>query len=170
MQKVLTVLLVCLLGASAFSQSKDGASVTDFRGIIWGAKLDSITLNGQKVEFIKDRSMNLKNAFVVKGDPMNIGNVRLNKLVYIFNDENRFTKVYIEGPKEDFAQMKFILNYKFGERANERAVDGVTMYQWLVRDVTFTLKEYEYLRFELTIESSWQDAEAYKKNTSVKDF
>jgi hypothetical protein len=44
------------------------------------------------------------------------------------------------------------------------------MYQWLVRDVTFTLKQYEFLRFELIIESSWQDAEAYKKNTSVKDF
>lgn len=170
MQKTIIALLTCLLSISAFSQSGESLAVPDFREIFWGAKLDSVYRDGQKMTFIKDNSMNLKNAFVLKGDEMNIGNVRLNKLIYIFNDENRFTKVYMEGPKEDFVQMKFILKYKFGEHVNERVLDGVTMYQWLVRDVTFTLKQYEYLRFELVIESSWQDAEAYKKNTSVKDF
>ncbi|MBX2902592.1 MAG: hypothetical protein KF872_03470 [Chitinophagales bacterium] len=170
MKKVIFILLVGFFSLQGFSQSADGASVTDFRNIYWGAKLDSIFRDGQKLEFIKERTMNLKNAFVLKGDAMNIGNVRLNKLIYIFNDENRFVKVYSEGPKEDFEQMKFILKYKFGEPVNERTLDGVTMYQWLVRDVTFTLKQYEFLRFELIIESSWQDAEAYKKNTSVKDF
>lgn len=170
MKKVIFILLVGFFSLQGFSQSADGATVTDFRNIYWGAKLDSIYRDGQKIEFIKERTMNLKNAFVLKGDVMNIGNVRLNKLIYIFNDENRFVKVYSEGPKEDFEQMKFILKYKFGESVNERTLDGVTMYQWLVRDVTFTLKQYEFLRFELIIESSWQDAEAYKKNTSVKDF
>lgn len=170
MKKVIFILLVGFFSLQGFSQSADGASVTDFRNIYWGAKLDSIYRDGQKIEFIKERTMNLKNAFVLKGDAMNVGNVRLNKLIYIFNDENRFVKVYSEGPKEDFEQMKFILKYKFGEPVNERTLDGVTMYQWLVRDVTFTLKQYEFLRFELIIESSWQDAEAYKKNTSVKDF
>ncbi|MFN8294508.1 MAG: hypothetical protein U0T72_12355 [Chitinophagales bacterium] len=170
MKKVIFILLVGFFSLQGFSQSADGATVTDFRNIYWGAKLDSIYRDGQKIEFIKERTMNLKNAFVLKGDAMNVGNVRLNKLIYIFNDENRFVKVYSEGPKEDFEQMKFILKYKFGEPVNERTLDGVTMYQWLVRDVTFTLKQYEFLRFELIIESSWQDAEAYKKNTSVKDF
>ena len=170
MKKVIFILLVGFFSLQGFSQSAEGATVTDCRNIYWGAKLDSIYRDGQKLEFIKERTMNLKNAFVLKGDVMNIGNVRLNKLIYIFNDENRFVKVYSEGPKEDFEQMKFILKYKFGESVNERTLDGVTMYQWLVRDVTFTLKQYEFLRFELIIESSWQDAEAYKKNTSVKDF
>jgi hypothetical protein len=170
MHKLFLFCSICLLSFYSFAQNKEGGSVTDFRKIYWGARLDSIYRDGQKLEFIKDRSTNLKNAFVLRGDPMNIGNVRLNKLVYIFNDENRFIKVYIEGPKEDFEQMKFILKYKFGEHVNERTLDGVTLYQWLVRDVTFTLKQYDFLRFELIIESSWQDAEAYKKNTSVNDF
>lgn len=170
MRKLFLSLLLLPVALLVSAQSKDGASVTEFRDIFWGAKLDSIYRDGQKVEFIRDKALNVKNAFVVKGDPMNIGNVRLNKLAYIFNDDNRFYKVFAEGPKEDFEQMKFILKYKFGEHANERTVDGVTMYQWLVRDVTFTLKQYEFLRFDLTIESSWQDADAYKKNTSVNDF
>ncbi len=170
MKKLLLVLLVIPSVMFVAAQSKEGASVTDFRDIYWGSKLDSAYRDGQKLEFIKDRSLNVKNAFVLKGDPLNIGNVRLNKLAYIFNDDNRFYKVFCEGPKEDSEQMKFILKFKFGEHVNERTVDGVAMYQWLVRDVTFTLKQYEFLRFDLTIESSWQDAEAYKKNTNVKDF
>ncbi|MCS6819260.1 MAG: hypothetical protein RMJ53_04790 [Chitinophagales bacterium] len=170
MKKLFLLAVAVWCSTFSFSQSKDAATVTDFRDIYWGAKLDSIYRDGQKLEFIKDRSTTLKNAYVLKGDPMNIGNVRLNKLVYIFNDDNRFYKVFMEGPKEDFEQMKFILKYKFGEHVNERTLDNVTLYQWLVRDVTFTLKQYEFLRFELIIESSWQDAEAYKKNTNVKDF
>ena len=39
-----------------------------------------------------------------------------------------------------------------------------------IGDVTFTLKEINKSRFELTIESSWQASENYKKNTSVDDF
>ncbi|GEM_PF-841037 len=170
MKKLLLSLLVIPATMFVSAQSKDGASVNDFRDIYWGSKLDSAYRDGQKLEFIKDRTLNVKNAFVLKGDALNIGNVRLNKLAYIFNDDNRFYKVFAEGPKEDFEQMKFIMKFKFGEHANERTVDGVTMYQWLVRDVTFTLKQYEFLRFDITVESSWQDAEAYKKNTNVKDF
>ena len=101
---------------------------------------------------------------------MTIGNVKLNKLVYLFNDDNRFVKVYMEGPKEQTEQMKFILDYKFGEHKNESKVDNVAYKQWLVKDVTFTLGEFDYLKFEVKIESNWQASEAYKKNTTVDDF
>jgi hypothetical protein len=66
--------------------------------------------------------------------------------------------------------MKFILTYKFGDFKNESVVDDTHIYQWLVKDVTFTLKEVTKSRFELTIESSWQASDDYKKNTSVDDF
>lgn len=42
--------------------------------------------------------------------------------------------------------------------------------QWLVKDVTFTLRVYDFLKFEASIESNWQALEAYKKNISVDDF
>jgi hypothetical protein len=39
-----------------------------------------------------------------------------------------------------------------------------------VKDVTFTLGIYDFLKFEVRIESNWQASEAYKKNISVDDF
>jgi hypothetical protein len=168
MKKLLLLLLIMPVVMMA-QQMKD-ASVTDFRDIPWGAKLDSAYKKDSKVEFLKDNTLSLKNAYTVRGDEMAIGNVRLNRLNYVFNDDNRFFKVAAEGPKTDFEQMKFILTYKFGQPVNERVVGVTTVYQWLVRDVTFTLKQNQFLTFELSIESSWQDAEAYKKNISVNDF
>jgi hypothetical protein len=66
--------------------------------------------------------------------------------------------------------MKFILDYKFGTFKNESKVDNVSYKQWLVKDVTFTLGVYEFMKFEVKIESNWQASVAYKKNTNVDDF
>lgn len=159
------VLLITALGAMAQDDNVSG-----FRGVFWGAKRDSIYRDNKKLEFRPDKNTLLKNAYVTSTDDMFIGNVRLNKIDYIFNDEGRFFKVQLEGPKEDYDQMKFILNYKFGEPKNESRFEGVHYLQWLVKDVTFTLAEYESLKFEVMIESNWQASEAYKKNTSVSDF
>jgi hypothetical protein len=168
MKKFFLPLLVMLMSISAaFSQDDN---VTSFRGIFWGAKRDSIYRDSKKLEFKKDGNTFLKNAYTLPGEELFIGNVRLNKVNYIFSDEGRFFKVQLEGPKEDYDQMKFILNYKFGDFKNESRFEGVHYLQWLVKDVTFTLAEYDALKFEVVIESNWQASEAYKKNTSVSDF
>ncbi|MBS1624520.1 MAG: hypothetical protein JSS76_07500 [Bacteroidetes bacterium] len=167
MKKLFTVFALLFFAAGAFAQE---TNVTSFRNMPWGAFRDSMYVKDQKVEFVKDKSSLTKNAYIIPNDDMTIGNVKLNKIDYIFNDEGRFVKVYLEGPKEQSEQMKFILDYKFGTFKNESRVDNVSYKQWLVKDVTFTLGEYDYLKFEVKIESNWQASEAYKKNTSVDDF
>ncbi|MBS1617052.1 MAG: hypothetical protein JST76_00930 [Bacteroidetes bacterium] len=167
MKKLFTVFALLFFAAGAFAQE---TNVTSFRNMPWGAFRDSMYVKDQKIDFVKDKSSLTKNAYIIPNDDMSIGNVKLNKIDYIFNDEGRFVKVYIEGPKEQAEQMRFILDYKFGTFKNESRVDNVSYKQWLVKDVTFTLGEYDYLKFEVKIESNWQASEAYKKNTSVDDF
>ncbi len=167
MKKLFTVFALLFFAAGAFAQE---TNVTSFRNMPWGAFRDSLYVKDKKIEFVKDKSSLTKNAYIIPNDDMSIGNVKLNKINYIFNDEGRFIKVYIEGPKEQSEQMRFILDYKFGTFKNESRVDNVSYKQWLVKDVTFTLGEYDYLKFEVKIESNWQASEAYKKNTSVDDF
>ncbi|MFN8309010.1 MAG: hypothetical protein U0T73_03520 [Chitinophagales bacterium] len=168
MQKIALLFTALLFAFSAFSQEDN--NVTAFRGMPWGAFRDSMYVNGKKIDFSKDKSSLQRNAYIINNDNMTIGNVKVTRINYIFNDENRFVKVYVEGPKDDAEQMKFILDYKFGAHKNESRVDNVNYKQWLVKDVTFTLGEYEFLKFELKIESNWQASEAYKKNTTVEDF
>ncbi len=166
------LLVVCLFQAfSSFAQlPAEQTNVTMFRNIPWGSHRDSIFVDGVKQDFVKDKSALSKNTYMIINDNMTIGNVRLNKINYIFNDDGRFTKVLFEGPKEDAEQMKFILDYKFGTFKNESKVDNISYKQWLVKDVTFTLGVYEFMKFEVKIESNWQASIAYKKNTSVDDF
>jgi hypothetical protein len=168
MKKLL--LLVSILGIYCSGFSAESQGVLDFRNIFWGTPKDSVWRDGKKLEFVKDRSSLIKNAFQLPNDDMTIGAVKLDKVLYIFNDENRFYKVYIQGPSEQDEDIKFILTYKFGDFRNESFVDDSHIMQWLVKDVTFTLKEVNKSHFELTIESNWQASENYKKNTSVDDF
>jgi hypothetical protein len=168
MKKSLLLLTIIGMAYSGFSAESQG--VLDFRNIFWGTPKDSVWRDGKKLEFIKDRNSLIKNAFFLPGDDLTIGAVKLDKVLYIFNDEDRFYKVFLEGTPEQEEQMKFILTYKFGDFRNETFVDDSHVMQWLVKDVTFTLKEVSKSRFELTIESSWQASENYKKNISVDDF
>lgn len=158
--------LTMLLSLSLFAQDR----ILDFRDILFGAKLDSIFIKGTKIDFQKDRNAALRNAYEIPGDNLFIGNVKLRKINYIFNDELRFFKVFMLGNKEDVAQIRFILNFKFGEHRNESIVDGIRYQQWIIKDVTFTLAEFDNVKFELVMESNWQASEIYKKNTNVDDF
>jgi hypothetical protein len=168
MKKLFAAILMLGFAYSGFSAESQG--VLDFRNIFWGTPLDSVWRDGKKIEFTKDRNSLIKNAYYIAGDDMFLGAVKLDRVLYIFNDENRFYKVFIQGNLEQAEQMRFILTYKFGDFRNESWVDDSHIMQWLVKDVTFTLKEINKSRFELTIESSWQASEDYKKNTSVDDF
>ncbi|HWB62418.1 MAG TPA: hypothetical protein VG603_02825 [Chitinophagales bacterium] len=168
MKKLLLALFMFSFAYQAFSAESQDA--VEFRKILWGSKLDSIYRDGQKLQFIKDKNSLIKNAYYLSGDDMTVGAVKLDKILYIFNDEDRFYKVFMQGNLDQLEQMKFILTYKFGDFKNESYVDDTHIMQWLVKDVTFTLREIARSRFELTIESSWQASTDYKKNTSVDDF
>jgi hypothetical protein len=163
-------LAILMLGSAYQAFSAENDAVLDFRKIFWGSNRDSIYRDGKKLDFVKDKNALIKNAYAIPGDDMNIGAVKLDKVLYIFNDDSRFYKVFLQGSIDQVEQMKFILTYKFGDYRNESYVDDSHIMQWLVKDVTFTLREITKSRFELTIESNWQASEDYKKNTSVDDF
>lgn len=170
MKKIGSLVVMIVMVFTAFSQE---VGSTKFRNLEWGAKIDSMYhKDGTKIDFIKDKYAvgAARNAYLIENDDMFVGNVRLRKINYVFNDDNRFTKVLMEGAQDDANQMKFILTYKFGDYKNESRVDGITYYQWLVKDVTFTLAISDQYKFEVKIESNWQATEAYKKNTNVDDF
>ncbi len=156
--------------ATAMFAQETESSVPHFRNIYWGAPKDSVYVDGKKLEFMKDKNALTPNTYYLSNDDMTIGNVRLNRITYFFNDENRFYKVLLEGPKEDAQQMGFILQYKFGQNQGESRVDEVNYKQWKIKDVTFTLGEYDHVKFDVKIESNWQASEGYKKNTTVNDF
>ncbi len=163
-------LAVAMLGLTCFAYSAENEAVIEFRKILWGSAKDSIWRDGKKLEFTKDKNSMIKNACSLMNDDMTIGSVKLDKVLYIFNDDNRFYKVYLQGPIEQAEQMKFILTYKFGDYKNESFVDDSHIMQWLVKDVTFTMKEINKSHFEVTIESNWKATVDYKRNTSVDDF
>lgn len=123
----------------------------DFRNIFWGTPIDSVYRDGKKLEFTKDRMSLIKNAYFLQGDDQMLGAVKLDKVLYIFNDENRFYKVFLQGGLDQVEQIRFILTYKFGDFRNESWVDDSHIMQWLVKDVTFTLKEISKSRFELLL-------------------
>lgn len=168
MKKLL--LAISLLGFAQMGFSAESEAVLNFRKIFWGSQKDSVYRDGKKLDFVKDKTSLIKNAYSLTGDDMTIGAVKLDKILYIFNDENRFYKVFLQGSVDQVEEMKFILTYKYGDYRNESFVDDSHIMQWLVKDVTFTLKEVAKSRFELTIESNWQASSDYKKNTSVDDF
>ncbi len=170
MKKLIFIFCSLVLSIPSFSSVAESDAVLDFRNIFWGVSKDSCYRDGQKIEFVKDRQSMLKNAYYINGDDPMIGAIKTDRILYLFNDENRFYKVFVQGAVELTEQMKFVMTYKFGDFKNESWVDDRHIMQWLVKDVKFTLTEVAKSRFELTIESNWQASEDYKKNTSVDDF
>jgi len=153
---------------AAFSQT---TSVPDFRGIKWGTHLDSATIGNSTVNFLEDELGTEPNSYRIEGDDMSIGTAELQQITYIFNAKNRFIKVLMVGNEKYLPDMEFILSYKFGEPSNMRNFGYVSIKEWKVGDVTFTLSDYqEREQFTLTLESRWEYSEKYKKNMNVEDF
>jgi hypothetical protein len=174
MKHLLTITCFLLIGILASAQTKT-QRIEGFRDFTWGSHIDSIFRDGSPVKFNKvernDANENDGHYYTIKGDNMYIGNVALTNIYYVFSKkDNRLFKVLLEGKKQDTEQMRFIVDFKYGESVNEGTVDDKILKQWLVRDVYITLREFSFNKFELELRSDWQAAQAYKKNTSVSDF
>jgi hypothetical protein len=150
-------------------------SIEGFRDLIWGGHVDSIFRDGEKLSFTKVERNGAQekdgNYYTISGDNMKIGAVELTQIYYVFSmKDDRLFKVLMEGKKKDTDQMRFIVDYKYGESVNEAAKDDKVIKQWIIRDVYITLREFTHNKFELELKSDWQAAQAFKKNTSVDDF
>ncbi len=149
--------------------------LADFRGIKWGQHVDSITVDGKKLSFIKSADITDKNAYTLADDDMTIGTVNLDKIYYIFNANGRFNGVMIIGSKElgtkkQFGEMKYILKYKFGEPELKEITGGV-QYYWMVDDVRITLDDQDAQgTFTLEFYSDFERSESKRINTNIDDF
>ncbi|MCD8528893.1 MAG: hypothetical protein LRY27_02750 [Chitinophagales bacterium] len=169
------VLFVFALLCSSLSFAQGNFDrIEGFRDINWGSHVDSIYANGQHIVFTPANKVDLLNGgkyFVINNDNMLLGNLILTNIYYVFSENNnRLYKVILEGKKNDVEQMEFIVDYKYGDHLNEKMDDDKISKQWLVQDVTLSLYNFNYNKFEFELLSDWEAAEAYKKNTNVSDF
>lgn len=171
MKKVLTLTLVLLAG-SLVGNAQKSANVPDFREIEWGAHIDSVFIDGEKINFVKIPEATESNSYKIPKDKMKIGTVELEKLHYIFNEKDRFKKVFMQGEKDYLSDMEFILSYKFGKPSTVRNLGYVKLKEWTVGNVVFTLSAFSNKRdiFTVTIESNWEQGERYRENMKVDDF
>ncbi len=166
----LGLLILFFCPGSVVGQSKQ--QVSDFREIKWGTHKDSVFRNGEKVNFKRVKNGVEPNSFTIPNDDMNIGTVEFEEIQYIFNENNRFKKVFLQADRKFVEDMNFILNYKFGKPDRERKLGYVNVKTWKIGEVVFTLSKFKNDRniFTLTIESNWEKSAEIRKNKNVDDF
>lgn len=173
MKKIITLLFVA--GLLFTTAQVVPERIEGFRDFTWGSHVDSVYTNaGTKVIFTPANKVDLLNGgkfYTIMNDNLLIGSVQLTNIYYVFSDKtNRLYKVILEGKKQDVDQMDFIVDYKYGKHVNELVDDDKVSKQWIVADVTLSLYNFNYNKFEFELLSDWEAAEAYKKNTNVNDF
>lgn len=178
---ILTLVLAAFTSALAQKTKKQTSAdpytylLTDFRKIKWGTHVDSIYVDGAKVDLTKAPEMAEKNAYVIKNDNLTLGTVSLQNLYYVFNQRGRFIGVMMIGRREfegrkQLGEMKYILTYKFGN-SELREIPGAIQYYWMVDDVRITLNDEESVGlFTVEFYSDFERSESKKINMSVDDF
>lgn len=172
MKKIITLLFVVSL---VYSNAQGALErIEGFRDFTWGSHVDSVYSNGNKVTFTPANKVDLLNGgkfYTIPNENLMIGSVKLTNIYYVFSDKtNRLYKVILEGKKQDVEKMDFIVDYKYGKHVNELIDDDKVSKQWIVADVTLSLYNFNYNKFEFELLSDWEAAEDYKKNTNVMDF
>jgi hypothetical protein len=182
MQKLIILLAILSLGlvgtAQKSTDKKPAAKekgkvikpINHFREIFWGSNSDSTYVGDKKVEFVFVSELKGEKFYQIENDDMTIGSVTLKKINYVFDKENRFTKVVMEGDKKDAQAMNFILENKYGKPLNEDKTDEVEYFEWLVKGVKILFAEHALHKFETVISNNMEAIENYKKNTHVDDF
>lgn len=166
-------IITLFLAVSILSLSAQTSNIEGFRSFTWGQELTEMKIDGEVANFIKiDKDLEKDGDYYILTDEnLLIGNVLLKNIEYVFSKKDgKFYKVVLTGKKEDVEQMSFIVDYKYGDSINEDEKDNQTIKQWLINNVNIILKDYTLHKFELMIESNWEAAEAFRKNTSVDDF
>lgn len=172
MKKILSLVAFFCFTTVMFAQERSSAKIEGFRSFEWGQKLEDMTTeDGDAPNFIPIEKLKDGSYYIIANENLNIGNVLLTSINYVFSrKDDKFYKVVLTGKKEDVEQMKFIIEYKYGKSQNDTQKDDKQLKQWLIQNVNMVLTDYDFKKFELTIESNWEAAEAFKKNTNVTDF
>ncbi len=171
MKNIITLLLSFTI--LSFAVAQEGKKIEGFRSFEWGQEIQEMKVNGEVANFIKIDKEKEKDGdyYVLADENLVIGNVLLKQIEYVFSKKDgKFFKVILEGKKEDVDQMNFIVDYKYGSNLNEDSKDDKVIKEWIINNVTITMQDYKFNKFYLTLESDWEAAEAFRKNTNVNDF
>ncbi|MFY0672207.1 MAG: hypothetical protein JXQ87_02305 [Bacteroidia bacterium] len=150
----------------------EGEEVTGFRSFKWLQHKDSIYVNGEKLTFKLDEEANKPNNYVLDIDKYAFGSVRLNRINYSFNEDDKLTGIVLTGGKSSYDDMAFILSNKFGapEDVVELGVDLKVM-NWKKGSTTIKLTNPgSGDTYQVIVENSKAKTERIIKNRGVKDF
>ena len=162
MKYIITIFTIFALSANVFAQTAEN-KIEGFRTLKWGDEISNIMINGEVANFIETEKAKEGTFYILPSDNLMIGNVLLDEIKYVFSKkDDKFFKVSLTGKKEDVEQMKFIVDHKYGEHLNETEKDDKVIQQWIVHNVTITLKDYTFNKFELIIESEKVDTWLFK--------
>jgi hypothetical protein len=147
-------------------------SLSEFRKIRWGTRMDSILINGAKPVFVKatDFGKTEPNAFYIENDDMTIGTISLQRILYVFTPDSSLSRVVLMGEKKKFGEMKYIIAYKFGEPVIEDKKDGYDcvwdLDECRVRQSFFNDQQI----FTVNFYSDYENSNSKKVNRTVDDF
>lgn len=158
--------------ASLSLQAQETYIFDDFRTIPWGTHLDSaFDANGKQIIFEKAKGVNGSNAWEINEDDKNIGTVVMDRILYIFTEDNRFEGVRMTGESaKSFHEMKYILTYKFGE-AKIKDISNGLLYSWIIDGVRVNLTLNTLTdSFVVEFASDYVVNQSRKINRNINDF
>ncbi|MDX1666287.1 MAG: hypothetical protein R3350_03615 [Saprospiraceae bacterium] len=155
-----------------FGTSQIQGNIEGFRGLQWGTHVDSVTIHGEEVEMelYTTTDMNKEKLYRLEEEDLTIGTAELNDIYYVFDDQDRFFRVIINGKADYNEDMEFILQNKFGPADMRFRKNGKFVRNWTLKDVSLIFEESRTKDFTVIIESDRDERDFYQINTQVDDF
>lgn len=153
---------------SIFSLSAQ--EVDGFRDITWQMPLDSVIQLYNADDFTLVDTVDGESYYVLANDDMTIGTAKLTSIQYVFDKDQKFSKVVLVGDLENRRAMDFILKSKFGKTLTYVNAHGVRYKEWEVGnvDIIFSTTNDEVYLVEIDyvpVENNF-----YEINSAVSDF
>jgi hypothetical protein len=147
-------------------------SLSEFRKIRWGTKMDSVLINGIKPVFIRTTEFGKSesNAYSIDNDDLTIGTVSLQKILYVFTSDSALSRIVLIGDKKKFGEMKYIIAYKFNDPVIIDKADGYDCV-WDLDDCQIRLSfSNDQNVFTTNFFSDYELNNSKRENRSVDDF
>lgn len=142
-----------------------------FRGLDWGTSVNELSSVEAMDSFKYMKKYNEDFYYKHINEDPKIGTANLENIFYVFNEDNKFHRVMINGYPESFVAMKTILNAKYG--IPDKLIKKKTSKTWLWKlfgAEVILIQNKKDDDFILHIISDWEDHNFYRINTKVQDL
>lgn len=147
-------------------------AVEDFRGLKWGTLFEEVSFDDTRETNLIYRGGNgeIGKYYVRKDEDLTIGTVLLEDIYYVFDGQNRFYKVVINGKASANEDMEYVLQKRFGKADKRYRRSPKFIRRWEINDVNIIFSEQRSKDFVLQIESK-ADVKTYVDiNSNITDF